>query len=54
MHRLWSIPVLYPNFVSRLHTQTRFMCNFEQNGGIPWLAGTNGPLVLFVKAKLKI
>ena len=32
----------YPDLVNRLHVQTRLMCNFGLNRGVPWLFGTMG------------
>ena len=36
--KFWSLADLYPNLVSRLHTQVRLMGNLCLNGGIPWLS----------------
>ena len=41
-HRFWSLAKNYPDLVSRLHTQTRLMCNFGLNAGVPWLIGKSG------------
>ena len=41
-HQFWSLAKDYPDLVSRLHTQTRLMCNFGLNAGVPWLTGKNG------------
>ena len=38
--KFWSLADLYPNLVSRLHTQVRLMGNLCLNGGIPWLFKT--------------
>ena len=40
--RFWSVAGQYPDLVNRLHAQTRLMCDFGLNGGVPWLLGTNG------------
>ena len=40
-HRLWSLAKDYPDLVSRLHTQTRLMCNFGLNAGVPWLTSAD-------------
>ena len=37
----WSIASQYSNLVNCLHSQTRLMCDFGLNGGVPWLIGTN-------------
>ena len=42
--KFWSLADLYPDLVSRLHTQVRFMGNLCFNGGIPWLFKTEGSL----------
>ena len=42
--KFWSLADLYPNLVSRLHTQVRLMGNLCLNGGIPWLFKTEGSL----------
>ena len=41
-HRFWSLTKNYPDLVSRLHTQTRLMCNFGLIAGVPWLTGKSG------------
>ena len=38
----WAIADIYLDLVSRRHVQVRLMGNFGLNGGIPWLAETNG------------
>ena len=48
-HQFWSIAVRYPELVSRLYVQIRFMGNFGLNGGVPWLTNTDGELCLFCK-----
>ena len=40
--RFWSLAKDYPHLVSRLHTQTRSMCNFGLNAGVLWLTGKTG------------
>ena len=42
--KFWSLADLYPDLVSRLHTQVRLMGNLCLNGGIPWLFKTEGSL----------
>ena len=38
----WAITDIYPDLVARQHVQVRLMGNFGLNGGIPWLAETDG------------
>ena len=40
---------LYPDLLSRLHIQVRFMGNLYLNGGIPWLFNTEGSLSFICK-----
>ena len=47
--KFWSLEDLYPDLVSRLHTQVRLMGNLCLNGGIPWLFKTEGSLVIHAK-----
>ena len=42
--KFWSLADLYPDLVSRLHTQVRLMGCLCLNGGIPWLFKTEGSL----------
>ena len=42
--KFWSLADLYPDLVSHLHTQARFMGNLCLNDGIPWLFNTEGYL----------
>ena len=44
-----SLADLYPDLVSRLHIQVRFMGNLCLNGGIPWLFNTEGSLCFICK-----
>ena len=39
----------YPDLVSRMHIQIRFVGNFGLNCGVPWQAATNGSLSLICK-----
>ena len=39
-----GIADIFPDLVARRHVQVRLMGNFGLNGGIPWLAKTDGSL----------
>ena len=39
--KFWSLADLYPDLVSRLHTQVRLMGNLCLNGDITWLLNNN-------------
>ena len=47
--KFWSLADLYPDLVSRLHTQVRLMGNLCLNGGIPWPFKTEGSLCFICK-----
>ena len=47
--KFWSLADLYPDMVSRLHTQVRLMGNLCLNGGIRWLFKTEGSLCFICK-----
>ena len=47
--KFWSLADLYPDLVSRFHTQVRLMGNLCLNGGIPWLFKTEGSLCFICK-----
>ena len=47
-YQFWPIADHYPDLVSRLHVQIRFMGNFGLNGGVPWLTNTDGELCHFL------
>ena len=51
--KFWSIADLYPDLVSRLHTQVRLMGNLCLNGGILWLFKTGALFVLYAKKTQK-
>ena len=53
-HRFWSLAKDYPDLVSRLHTQTRLMCNFGLNAGVPWLTGKVEIPASFARMKLRM
>ena len=40
----WATANIYPDLVACRHVQVRLMGNFGLNGGIPWLAETDGSL----------
>ena len=40
----WATVDIYPDLVACRHVQVRLMGNFGLNGGIPWLAETDGSL----------
>ena len=40
----WAIADIYPDLVARRHVQVTLMGNFGLDGGIPWLAETDGSL----------
>ena len=40
----WAIVHIYLDLVARRHVQVKLMGNFGLNGGIPWLAETDGSL----------
>ena len=40
----WAIADIYLDMVACRHVQVRLMGNFGLNGGIPWLAETDGSL----------
>ena len=51
--QFWSIADLYPDLVRDLHMQIRLMGNFGINGGVPWLANTDGELCLLCKESVE-
>ena len=51
--KFWSLADIYPDLVSRLHTQVRLMCNLCLNGGIPWLFKTESSLCFICKENTK-
>ena len=48
-YQFWCLADNYPNLVSRMHIQIRFIGNFSLNCGVLWHAGTNRPLCLICK-----
>ena len=52
-HKFWSISEQHPDFVSRLHIQTKLMGNFGLNGGIPWLCNTDGAICFLRKVDIE-
>ena len=48
-YQLWCSADNYPDLVSGMHIQIRFMGNFGLNDGVPWHVGTNGSLCLICK-----
>ena len=47
--KFWSLADLYPDLVSRLHTQVRLMGNLCLSSGIPWLFKNEGSLCFICK-----
>ena len=54
--QFWSLADLYPDLVSRLHTQVRLMSNLCLNSGIPWFymqrKHRNGCCFFYLKSSL--
>ena len=53
VQRLWSIVGKYPDLVTRLHAQARFMSNIGLNASVPWLKDTEGALCFICKEDIE-
>ena len=53
IQQFWSIADEYPDLVTRLHTQTRLMGNFDLNASVPWLKDTEGALCFICKEDIE-
>ena len=49
IQQFWSIAYEYPDLVTRLHTQARFMGNFGLNASVPWLKNIEGAICFICK-----
>ena len=53
IQQFWFIADEYPELVTRLHTQARFMGNFGLNASVPWLKDTEGALYFICKEDIE-
>ena len=53
IQQFWSIADVYPDLLTRLHTQARLMGNFGLNASVPWPNDTEGALCFICKEDIQ-